>query len=200
MGHMAAQPPIAVKFHRKDKPVHPGLHIDASLGGFVLRDRDDHEHHFGAPEFGRGERVFSYVASYSSEGGPEWDYDVRDKLNASFEIVEPTHGPSLTPMTRAAIANVVKHCAPKGFAFGYEKEIAVHSLLALSEANEPFPPADIKVFGATHGFSLEQAAKFSEFAHRIIEGRSLKAEGRVIKLPPGMGDKLRRLWGNHPAQ
>lgn len=191
---MAKAPVIAVKFHRKDKLARLNREIAADADGFVLRDRRGHEHHFGGPDWTHEAITFSYVSSYSPEGGPEHDYNARDELEEGFDVAEPTLGPNLTPLTRAAVDHVIEECAHKGFAFPYEKEVAVHALQALAEANEPFPPADLEVYGATHGFALDRAEALRDLAQRVIEGRSFRP---AISLPRGHGEKLRAYWRKH---
>lgn len=188
---MPSTPVIAVKFHRRDRPILLNREIASDAPGFVLRDMRGHEHHFGAPEWTSEAIIFSYVSSYTPDDGPQHEYHLRDALTEGFEVAEPKLGPNLTPLTRAAVDHVIEECARKGFAFPYEKEIGVQALLALKEANEPFPPDELWVYGATHGFNLDQAEAFRDLAQRVIKGRSFRP---AIRLPPGHGDRLREFW------
>src|SRR4051794_7724965 len=192
---MPDPPTICIKLHRKGSPLRLPDRVDSAAPGFVLRDSRGHEHHFGDRQLGAGALTYTYVASYSPTGGPEREYHLRDELTRGREVVALTLGPKLTPLTRAAINHVINECARKGFAFEYEKTLAVEALLALLEGNEPIPAADIEVYAATHGLSSDQAEKLREFAERVIEGRSFRP---AIRLGRGQGEKYREYWLEHP--
>lgn len=76
------------------------------------------------------------------------------------------------------------------------RPIAVHTFLALMEANEPFPPADLEL-RRNPRLSMEQADEFRDLAERVIQGRSFRP---AIKLPRGRGEALRAYWREHPAE
>ena len=194
---MPTSPEIAVKFHKKDAPIGLADPVSPSAKGFVLRDSRDHEHHFGTPERLPGVIVFTYISSYTPDEGPKHEYHLIDALRQGRELVAPSHGPHLSPLARAAVDHVIDECARKGFAFELEKEIAVHALLALKEVGESPAPADLDVYGATHGFERNDALEFSELARKVAEGRSFRP---AIKLPRGHGDKLRTYWKEHPSR
>jgi hypothetical protein len=65
----------------------------------------------------------------------------------------------------------------------------------LNEVNELCDPADLEVYGATHGLSRDHAVDFSELARKVIEGRSFRP---AIKLSQGLGDKFRTHWRQNP--
>jgi hypothetical protein len=108
-------------------------------------------------------------------------------------IETPSLGPQLTPLTLAALRDLARSCNQNnGFVTGYEKTTAVLMFLALSEGNEPFPPSEVEVWAATHGWSLEQAAHLRDLAQRVIEGRSFRP---AIRLQRGQGQKMLGYWG-----
>src|SRR4051794_28550898 len=102
---------IGIKFHKRGEAFRLKRDIDPSVPGFVLRDKRDHEHHFGGRELVSAGVLFTYVASYSPGAGPEREYGLSDELTEGFEVVSPTLGPNLSPLTRAAAEYVINECA-----------------------------------------------------------------------------------------
>jgi hypothetical protein len=191
---MADQRQAGLRFHRKDKPVRLRETIPAQTKSVVLRDEKRAEHVFGGVElFSREALVFTYVATYTPDGALDrrWPAGVRDQLTGGYELVELSHGPTLSPRARFAIAELAEDSAIKGFAFDYEKTMAVRTLLALQRAGERLPPDEVELVGAMNGLSLREAAKLREFVERVSSGGRFQP---AIRLDDEQYERFLRYW------
>jgi hypothetical protein len=189
--------PISIRYGLREQPS-LDLPLEAywDTYGFVLRDADGHEHHFGFREHGRSEVVYTWIASYSDEGREDWPGDVHDRLSdGTYELVEPTIGPRLSELAKFALEDVAQYSAHKGFAFDDERTRAVRTFLALRQAGEDFDPDEVYVLGAMNGLRPKDAKMFKEYAQRAIDGRgSGTVTRRPIKLDREMGEKMIAYW------
>jgi hypothetical protein len=199
---MSDELPAALLLFERDPPVKLGESVPRGTYGLVLRDQEGREHHFGSAvattqystATGTLFLVFRYLVTYGPDGEREDRSPdlVLDELRQGFELVEPTAGPRLTALTVAGLSNLADTCNQvNGFVTEYEKTAAVRTFLALREANEPFPPAEVEVWAAEHGWSKKQAADLRELAERVIEGRRFRP---AIRLDPGQGRRMIDYW------
>lgn len=190
--------PISIRFHRKHRAALAIPDAAAAWDTYrvVLRDSEGGEHHFGFPEPAGSGKVFTFVASYTEEGRePSWSQAQEKLAEEAFDVVEPTRGPALKPVVQIAMQDLADYAIRKGFAFDEERGLAVQILGALVRANEPIPPEEIYVFGATHGYRPKDANRLREYAQRAIEGRGTReVGGRALKVDPHRADMMAQRW------
>lgn len=196
--------PISIRYTlKKQSSLDLPLKARWDTYGFVLRDGDEQEHHFGLPEHVGSRVVFTWIASYSNQGREDWPGGVHDKLSSgSYQVVNPTIGPLLSDVVKVALEDVAEHASGKGFAFDDERQRAVRAFLALRRAGEDFDPAEVFVLGATNGLRRPKDAQmFKEYAQRALSGKGTRTvNGYAIKLDPAMADNMIAHWREKTAK
>jgi hypothetical protein len=190
--------PIAIRYLLRGRPTLRLVHEAYwDTHGFALLDGIGEEHHFGFPERAGSTMLFSFVASYTDEGRETgWAGAVHDELvERGYELVDPSRGPDLSPLTIAALEDLADFATHKGFAFDPERERAVKVFGALRLAGEPFDPGEVWVWGATHGFRPKDADMMREYARRAIEGGGTRTvSGHAIRVDRVQADRMVEHW------
>jgi hypothetical protein len=171
--------------------------------GFVLRDGEGEEHHFGFPESTREEAVYTFVASYTDQGRDKvWPGGVHDKLiERGYDLVDPTRGPVLTPVVRIAMEQLADFASRKGFAFDEERGAAVQFFGALALAREPVDPDEVYVWGASNGYQPKDADMLKEYARRSIEGGGTRGVSkRMLRVDRPRAEKMVEAWRKSLAE
>lgn len=190
--------PICIRFARRGGPtVQIPYEAYWDTNGFVLRDGEGDEHHFGFREVEAGEAIYTYVASYRAGGrDASWPGGVHDELQErGFELADPMRGPNLAPLVEVALDELAEEATRKGFAFDHERELAVRHLAALIRAGETFDPEEVYVHAATSGYRPKDADSLREYARRALSGGGTRTvAGRAIHLDPAMGERMIAHW------
>lgn len=190
--------PICIRFVRRGGPtVQIPFEAYWDTNGFVLRDGEGDEHHFGFREVEARTAIYTHVASYRADGrDASWPGGVYDELvEWGFELADPTRGPKLSPLVAVALDELAEEATHKGFAFDYERELAVRYLAALVGAGETLDPDEIFVHAALSGYGLKDAERLREYARRALSGGGTRTvAGRSIRLEPAMGERMTAHW------
>jgi hypothetical protein len=196
--------PMRVRFHQREREA-TEIPFEAfwDTHGFALVDGAGREHHFGLPEHSRDSVVFTWVATYTTDGRDDWAGHAHEAVHqGDFELADPTLGPAVSPLVDVALEHVVDYCAHKGFAFSPERETAVRTFAALHHASEPFDPAETYVYGAINGFTrVKDAEALRDYAQRAIDGRTSKSvTGKTIRLDNATAERMISHWRKTVAE
>ena len=193
---MATERPVSIRLRERDRRISVNVPVPPGKEGFAVLDADGREHHFGCGGLRSG-GIFTHVASYTESGREPffWPDDLRETVGGG-RVVEPRFGPRLSPLIRVALGHLAKICSQhKGFHLD-EKVWAVRTFRALRlEAREPFDPAEVEVWAATHGWSLGDARDLRDIAQAEIDGKRLRDYSRrPIRLDSDQARRMVEQW------